>query len=265
MDRISNTTEGEIESSGLALQEFCNMEQLYRLIDNWSKSTGMSAVITDTSGNRTSESFGMTDFCNMIHKNEKGLISCTSTWKWEKKGVYVCPIGFCDFAIPIELPDGQIIGKVLAGQALSTEQDTEEIIQKTTQLGIEEAAVRDVLSRVHRKTDSEMQSAYNLLEEMLRFFISNSYSIWQKNNELKKAPESKDRVLSQITQIMYSYNLTIDIATGNYSLITGMERTVAEYKRHSNQAELTEFQNRRRRGNTHIYKSLGQQEKQKLY
>ena len=29
------------------LQEFCDMEQLYRLIDNWSKSSGMSAVIVD--------------------------------------------------------------------------------------------------------------------------------------------------------------------------------------------------------------------------
>ena len=243
MDSKKETAE-EVKSSGIALQEFCNMEQLYSLIDNWSKSTGMSAVITDTVGNRTSESFGMTDFCNMVHSNEKGLISCTSTWKWEKKGIYVCPMGFCDFAIPIELPDGQVIGKVLAGQALSEEQDEEEIIQKTSLLGMEEAKVRDILSRVRRKTKAEMQSAYDLLEEMLRFFVANSYSIWRKNNELKKAPENKDRVLSQITQIMYSYNLTIDIATGNYSLITGtgMERTVAEYMRHSNISEITAFQ-----------------------
>lgn len=243
MDRNGETKE-KGGSSCLALQEFCNMEQFYSLIDNWSKSTGMSAVIVDTEGNRASESFGMTDFCTMIHNNEKGLISCTSTWKWRKKGIYVCPMGFCDFAIPIELPDGQVIGRVLAGQALSDEQDVEEVVQKTSMLGIEEAVVRDILSNVRRKTLSEIQSAYNLLEEMLRFFVANSYSIWQKNNELKKAPESKDRVLSQITQIMYSYNLTIDIATGNYSLITGtgMERTVAEYMRHSNISEITAFQ-----------------------
>ena len=102
-----------------------------------------------------------------------------------------------------------------------------------------------MLSRVHRKNDTEMQGAYALLKETLHFFIEKSYYIWKTNNDLKGTPTQKDKVLSQITQIMYSYNLTIDIATGNYSLITGtgMERTVAEYKRHSNQSELTAFQN----------------------
>lgn len=237
---VDNTT-----NTGVALQEFCDMEQLYRLIDNWSKCTGMSAVIINTDGNRTSDSFGMTEFCQMIHDSENGMACCQSTWKSDNNGVYVCPVGFCDFSIPIVLPDGQVLGKVLAGQALSENQNEEEIVRKTTQLGIDEAAVRDVLSRVHRKTENEMQGSYELLKETLNFFIEKNYFIWKTNNELKKAPAKKDRVLSQITQIMYSYNLTIDLATGEYSLITGtgMERTVDEYKKHNNQAELFSFQN----------------------
>lgn len=140
-------------NSGISLQEFCDMDQLYRLIDNWSKSSGMYAVIIDTEGKRTSDSFGMTEFCQMVHASEKGMVSCTSTWKSDKEGIYVCPVGFCDFSIPIVLHDGQVLGKVLAGQALSIKQDEEEILQKTTQLGIPEESVRDVLSRVHRKTE----------------------------------------------------------------------------------------------------------------
>ena len=237
----------EIESSrnsSLYLQEFCDMEQLYKLIDNWSKSSGMYAVIVDTEGNRTSDSYGMTEFCRMIHASEKGNASCASTWKSDKEGIYVCPIGFCDFSIPIVLPDGQVLGKVLAGQALSEKQNEEEIIQKTTQLGIDEETVTDVLSRVHRKTEEEMEGSYELLKEMIHFFFEKSYSIWKTNNELKKAPAKKDRILSQITQLMYSYNLTVDLETETYSLITGtgMERTVAEYKKHSHQAELNRFQ-----------------------
>lgn len=57
-------------------------------------------------------------------------------------------------------------------------------------------------------------------------------------------PAKKDRILSQITQIMYSYNLTVDLETEHYTLITGtgMERTVEEYKKHSQQEELKNFQ-----------------------
>lgn len=233
----------QFENSCLHLQEFCDMNQLYKLLDNWSKSSGMSAVIVDTEGNRTSESFGMTEFCQMIHDNEKGAASCASKMKSDIEGIYMCPVGFCDFAIPIVLPNGQVLGKVLAGQALLVNQTEEEIIQNTTRLGIDEKKVKDVLSRVHRKTEREMEGSYELLKEILNFFIEKNYSIWKTNNELKKAPAKKDRVLSQITQIMYSYNLTVNLKTGFYSLITGtgMERTVEEYKRHNHQAELKKF------------------------
>lgn len=244
MDDPTLIVKGSNGNSCLNLQEFCDMDQLYKLIDNWSKCSGMYAVIVDMEGNRTSDSFGMTEFCNMIHANENGQASCTATWKSNKEGIYVCPIGFCDFSIPIILPDGQTLGKVLAGQALSVKQDEEEILQKTTQLGIDTERVRDILSRVHRKTEKEMEGSYELLKEMIHFFIEKNYSIWQTKNELKKAPEKKDRVLSQITQIMYSYNLTVDLETETYSLITGtgMERTVQEYKKHHHQDDLTRFQ-----------------------
>ncbi|MGN0650311.1 MAG: ATP-binding protein [Oscillospiraceae bacterium] len=240
----SETVDVEVRSSGLDLQEFCDMEQLYKLLRNWSKSCGMATVIVDRRGNQVSEDFGMTEFCKTVQSCEQGLACCKATWKSDLDGIYECPFGFWDFSIPIVLPDGQVLGKVLAGQALSVKQSEKDILKKTSAIGIDTETMSDILARVKRKTDTEMQSAYDLLEEMLRFFVANSYSIWQKNNELKKAPENKDRVLSQITQIMYSYNLTVDIAAGNYSLITGtgMERTVDEYKRHSNISEIKAFQ-----------------------
>ena len=60
MDKINDTIEGEVTSSNLALQEFCDMEQLYKLLGNWSKSCGMATVIIDNEGNQVSEDFGMT-------------------------------------------------------------------------------------------------------------------------------------------------------------------------------------------------------------
>ena len=233
------------KDSCINLQEFCDMEQLYRLIDNWSKCSGMSAVIVDQEGNRTSESFGMTEFCSLMHDNENAAKSCMATWKTEREGIYVCPVGFCDFSIPIVLPDGQVLGRVLAGQALSADQKEEEILEKTAQFGIDKKTVKDVLSQVHRKTETQMYGSYALLKEMLAFFIEKSYSIWKTNNELQKTPAKKDRVLSQMTQIMYSYNLTVNLETEIYTLITGtgMERTVSEYKKYNHQGDLKQFQN----------------------
>lgn len=221
------------------------MNQLYRLLDNWSKSCGMATMIVDAEGSRLSEDFGMTEFCRMIQACDKGVSCCMETWKSDIDGMYECPFGFCDFSIPITLPDGQMLGKVLAGQALSVNQKAEEILKKTAALSIEEKMVLEVLSHVRRKNEKEMQGAYELLKETLHFFIEKSYDIWKTNKELKKEPAKKDRVLSQITQIMYSYNITVDLETERFSLITGtgMERTVSEYQKHDDYRELRKFHN----------------------
>ncbi|MDO5389633.1 MAG: PocR ligand-binding domain-containing protein [Eubacteriales bacterium] len=244
MNQIRDMETETNRKNSLSLQAFCDMNQLYRLLDNWSKSCGMATVIVDTEGNQVSEDFGITEFCRMVQSCEKGKACCLATWKADLDGIYECPFGFWDFSNPIVLPDGQVLGKVLAGQAMSVKQKEEEILQKVAELGIDEKTVRAVLSRVQRKTEKEMQGAYELLKETLYFYVQNSYSIWKTNNELKKEPAKKDRVLSQITQIMYSYNLTVDLETESYILITGtgMERTVAEYKKHNDYRELRAFQ-----------------------
>lgn len=129
MDRKSETTE-DVKSSGLALQQFCDMEQLYKLLGNWSKSCGMATVIIDNEGNQVSEDFGMTEFCKTVQSCEKGLACCKETWRSDLDGIYECPFGFWDFSIPIVLPNGQVLGKVLAGQALSDKQKEDDILKK---------------------------------------------------------------------------------------------------------------------------------------
>lgn len=119
---MEQTFEGK---SQLKLQAFCDMNQLYRLLDNWSKSCGMATMIVDVEGNPVSEDFGMTEFCQMIQACPGGKACCMETWKLDLEGVYECPFGFWDFSIPIVLPDGQVLGKVLAGQALSDAQKDE--------------------------------------------------------------------------------------------------------------------------------------------
>ena len=41
MEQTYDMETGIREKTGLRLQEFCDMNQLYRLLDNWSKSCGM--------------------------------------------------------------------------------------------------------------------------------------------------------------------------------------------------------------------------------
>ena len=243
-DRPYSTPSGN-GSSPIALEEFCDMEQLYLLLDNWAKCSGLSAVIVDAKGRAMSDDFGLTEFCALVKSHEGGFKTCTNTWKAELEGIYVCPVGLCDFSVPIVLPNGSVLGRVMAGQALAEGQDEEEILDHVESLGIDREAARERLAQMSRKTKREMDGAYRLLKEMLAFFVDKSYQTWKTAAALREAPARQDRTLSQITQIMYSYNLTVDVETGTYSLITGtgMPRTVEEYKRHSRNEELRAFQN----------------------
>lgn len=146
------------------------------------------------------------------------------------------PYGFFDFSIPILLPDRTQIGKVMAGQALLDEQNEAEIIKKIRCLDIDEVKYTDILSRIHKKTRKEMESAYALLEQILFSFVEKSYNYWQAKKELENSPSTQDKILAQITQILYSYNITVNLETGKYKLITGtgMERTIQEYKKYDN-------------------------------
>ena len=81
MDKINDTIEGEVTSFNLALQEFCDMEKLYKLLGNWSKSCGMATVIIDNEGNQVSEDFVMTEFCKTVQSCGMGLECCKKTWK----------------------------------------------------------------------------------------------------------------------------------------------------------------------------------------
>ena len=91
----------EAEKASLTLQEFCDMNQLYTLLDNWSKSCGMATMLVDAEGVPVSEDFGMTEFCKMVQSCEKGLACCRNMWSTDLGESYECPFGFQDFSIPI--------------------------------------------------------------------------------------------------------------------------------------------------------------------
>ena len=161
------------------LQDICDMKQLFLLLDNWSKSCGMSTMIIDNDGKQISENFGNKEFCDAIQKNEKGIECCRKIWKSDVKGGHECPFGFWEFSIPLTLPNGQTVGKVIAGQALSIHQKDEKIISKVKEIGIDDRQIKEILAQAKRKTNVEMEGSYGFLKETLDFFIQKSYYIWK--------------------------------------------------------------------------------------
>lgn len=207
----------------LKIEEFCNMQEFEAIMKNWSKSTGLATVAVGSDGNYISDCYNFTDFCiNLTRSSKEGLERCKKCDR-EGKGVYFCHAGLIDFAFPITLKDGTVLGNIIGGQVLPENPDEEAFRRTARELGIDEDAYIQALQKVTVKTPEEVEASAKLLGNVINMFVRTSYADKiNKNliNELKSAA-AKDKILSDITKMLYSFNMTLNLKTGKYSLIVG--------------------------------------------
>lgn len=167
------------------LQDFCDMEKLYSMLDNWSKSTGMFVTLYDEKGKVLLPCYSMSKYCESIQETKEGLKACQAYIE-NADGMFLCHAGFCDFLIILRLPDGIQLGKVIAGQVLSDKQKVDVLYSRAQKLGVPEWKINEDISNIKRRTYDEIEGAYTLLDDMLAFFIEKSYSIWMEKKENQK-------------------------------------------------------------------------------
>ena len=108
----------------MKIQDFADMQEFERIISNWAVAIGMAAVAIDDEGKYISKQYNFTDFCKMMRGNQKGCARCEQCDR-EGTGVYRCHAGLTDFAVELTV-NGEKVGSVLGGQALSSQPDEEE-------------------------------------------------------------------------------------------------------------------------------------------
>jgi len=191
-----------------ALSDFCDTKELLSILENWSKGTGLSAVVIGADGQFLSKSYGMSPFCEYIHTLKEGATRCQNNWKDKQYGIHRCHAGFYDFAIPLILPDGTEIGKVLAGQMLSAEQNSEEIIKNVADFVPDADKVKKILDTIPKKNKVEMEGSYNLLKQMIEFFLAKSYSTYQEIESRKFDVNMLTAALKTVYRISMFFNVT---------------------------------------------------------
>ena len=98
----------------MKIADFCDMEKLEDLVNNWSKATGMVVTVLDEAGTHLTENYQNTDFCNYTQGTHKGREICDRCQR-EGKGAYTCDLGLYEFKVPITLSDGKVLADITAG------------------------------------------------------------------------------------------------------------------------------------------------------
>ncbi len=160
----------------LKIQDFCDMNKFESIMDNWAKSTGLATVAVGAEGEYISKCYNFTEFCiDLTRGSTEGKRRCERCDK-EGKGVYACHAGLVDFAIPITLNDGTVLGSVIGGQVLPENPDVNTFRRTARELGINEDAYIDALHKVNVRTKEEIEASASILGDVINMFVRSSYA-----------------------------------------------------------------------------------------
>ncbi len=208
------------------------MAEFERILSDWTVTSHMSAIVRDDEQQYITKNYGFSKYCELIRSTEAGFEACLHCK--HNAELFRCHGGLYNFAVPINLPSGQTIAYAICGQEKLEEKDEPDFKALAAACQVDEEHLRYEYSQIKPKSREEIEAAKALLSSVINSFVGRSYRQWLSENE-----ETDDRTLAQITQLLYAYNITLDPETGKYSLIigTGMGRTVAVYKAHTDFAD----------------------------
>lgn len=182
----------------LKIQDFCDMVKFESIMDNWARSTGLATVAVGADGKYISGCYNFTDFCiNLTRGCAEGKKRCEKCDR-DGKGVYECHAGLVDFAIPITLTDGTVLGSVIGGQVLPENPDDDKFRRTARELGINEDKYIEALHKVNVKTRDQIEASANLLGDVINMFVRSSYEESKNKDIMERLNGGIHKAVEQI-------------------------------------------------------------------
>ena len=197
-----------VSREDLNIADFCDMEKFEQTMKDWAESTGLATVAVGRNGEYISGCYNFTGFCyELTRKSPEGLRRCIECDR-TGVGTYLCHAGLVDFAAPITLEDGTLLGNIVGGQVLPEKPDKNRFRATARELGIDEDAYITELDKVNVRSRAEIRASANLLANVINFFVRASYAAYCDADSLNK----RARIISSLGKI-YFCDYFIDLAS----------------------------------------------------
>lgn len=185
----------------MKIQEFCDMKKFEGIMSNWAKATGLATVAVGADGKYISACYNFTDFCIKLTRGcpegKKRCEHCDATGN----GVYECHAGLIDFGIPIMLNDGTVLGNIIGGQVLPEQPDENKFRETAQELGINPDQYIRALNKVTVKTREEIESAANLLGDVINMFVQSSYIEYMNSNIIRELESGISKIVNDVANV----------------------------------------------------------------
>jgi len=183
----------------LNIPDFCDMGRFERIIRDWAESTGLATVAVGSDGEYVSGCYNFTEFCHSLTRGSpEGLRRCIEC---DRKGVgiYLCHAGLVDFAAPITLEDGTLLGNIVGGQVLPEQPDEAQFRATARELGIDEDAYINALRKVSIRSRDQVRASADLLANVVNLFVRDSYTARENAASLTERAE----IISSLSKIYF--------------------------------------------------------------
>ncbi len=194
------------------------MQSLQHILKNWAHATHMGFILWSMENKKLIGPFGFPAYCHTIFASPGSAnIKCLKNGNGDYGELY-CHAGLHEFILKVCLPDGQQIGKLVCGMVKTPKDIRPDFTEKSKEYEIPylKMQLEHEYNLVNTKTNDEIIASRELLQSILDTFVEKSYRKWLLNQE-----RSTDKTLSEITQQLYSYNITVNLTTLKYDLIIG--------------------------------------------
>ncbi len=180
------------------IQDFCDMKKFNEIMANWANATGLATVAVGADGEYISDCFNFTDFCiKYTRGSSEGKRRCEKCDR-EGQGVYACHAGLMDFAVPITLVDGRVLGNIIGGQVLPENPSEDKFRGVAKELGINEDDYIEALGKVNVRTKLEIESSAELLGDVVNMYVRSCYSEMVNQRLLDKLKNGIAQAAKQI-------------------------------------------------------------------
>ncbi len=227
-----------VYSDPIDIRDFCDMNRFEKMMKDWATGTGLATVAVGKDGKYISGSYNFTEFCrDLTRKSPEGLRRCIECDR-KGAGIYLCHAGLVDFAAPITLDDGTLLGSIIGGQVLPEQPDEAKFRETAKELGIEENTYLKALRKVNIRSREEIRASADLLANVINMFVRTSYAARKSAASLTE----RAGIISSLSKI-YFCDYYIDIDKDTYlELNADADAGLQKYTKNRGRAsELLEF------------------------
>ncbi len=191
-----------------SLLDLVDINLLQDFQDNFSRITGVSAIIIEDKGPITNPS-NFPDFCGKLTRTaSEGFSRCTScvqvfakeAFEKSKPVIFDCHVGLTSFVVPIVV-NNKHLASIIGGQVRTQKPDETNIIQTAKEIGIDENQYIEAFKKVKVMSKKKIESAIKMVTvaaTAISQIAQNNYDLMEKDKKSGLVSKVAEKIRSSL-------------------------------------------------------------------